>query len=359
VAVGEFRPGGRFMNDRAEHLVVMRFDGVKWSMMAAPAAVGTELNGVSCVSRSTCAAVGERVGGEGDSSPLIESMKGTRWSVVPSESPEIFSANANYLESVSCVSVGRCTAVGWDNGIGYGRGVTAVSGLIAQEGQSGWTVSPVAPLVPTPQGPGTDHVVVPTSVDPAYLMSVSCTPALCIAAGEGQSFVERAGTTWTPLAATAPLVLNGVSCSPGQPCIAVGSDGQGLSGGVVVTTSTSIASLSGSRWQRLPSPNTTSSSNVLDAVSCWAARSCVAVGSVIGPPQAQPNDREGAALVEVEAKGTWSLAKLPKTPVKVDDALTSVSCASPHTCIAVGRSVVNALRVPSGPIHALSIRVAD
>ncbi len=297
------------------------------------------------------------MGVEGDSSPLIETMHGTAWSVVPSPSPTIYSVNANRLESVSCVSAANCTAVGWDMGIGYGRGLTPVTGLVAQEEPAGWTVEPIAPLVPTQERSLAGDVTIPSNAfDPTYLMSVSCTRRLCLAAGEGRGFAEQRGT-WTPLA-TSPLVFNGVSCWSGHPCLGVGSDGQGLSGAIVVTTSTSIAQLSSTQWQRVASPNTTSSLNVLGAVACWAGRSCVAVGSVTGSPQADPTgNREGDALVEVQAKVTWSLATLPKTPFAVDDALTSVSCPGPHTCIAVGQSVVNVLRVPSGPIHAFSVRV--
>jgi hypothetical protein len=344
------------MQDQGEHPVVLRFDGQRWSKMPSPAAVGTELNGVSCVSKTACTAVGEQVGEEGDSSPLIEEMNGNRWVIAPTASPAIFSVNANHLEGVSCTSAANCTAVGWDDGIGYGRALNPVSGLIAQESPTGWTVNPVVPLVPTAQGPSAGYVVVPISPDPAYLMSVSCTSVACAATGEGASFVERQGT-WTPVP-TSPLVLNGVTCSAALTCIGVGRDGQGKSGSVVVASSTAIAALADSEWQRVASPNTTSSSNALDAVSCWGARSCVAVGSVIGPPQDQPNNREGAALIEFEKQGKWSLAKLPKTPVKVADALASVSCPRPRVCIAVGQSVVNALHVPSGPIHALAVKVA-
>lgn len=355
MAVGEFRPDGRFMQDQGEHPVVLRYDGRRWSKMPSPAAVGTELNGVSCVSKSACVAVGERVSEEGDSSPFIEEMKGTRWSVVSPASPAIFKVNANHLESVSCISAGKCVAVGWDDGVGYGRALNPVTALIARKGPTGWTVNPVAPLVPTPQGPSAGSVVVPISRNPAYLMSVSCTSMLCVATGEGASFAERQGT-WSPLD-TSPLVLNGVTCSLAATCVGVGRDGQGLSGAVVVTVSTAAATLSGRRWQRVPSPNTPSASNALNAVSCWAARSCVAVGAAIGSPQEQPNNREEAALIEVEAMGRWLLAKPPTTPIKVDVSLSSVSCPSPRVCIAVGQSAEKALHVPSGPIHAVAVRV--
>ena len=70
VAVGEYRPAGRWMSDQGEHAVVMRFDGTRWSAMSAPEAPDTELNGVDCVASSTCVAVGESVGAEGDSVSL-------------------------------------------------------------------------------------------------------------------------------------------------------------------------------------------------------------------------------------------------------------------------------------------------
>jgi hypothetical protein len=357
VAVGEYRPAGRWMSDQGEHAVVMRFDGTRWSAVAAPEAPDTELNGVDCVASSTCVAVGESVGAEGDSSPYIEAMHGKAWSVVSSPGPTIFSVDAYHLASVSCVSAGNCTAVGWDMGLGYGRGLTPVTGLVAHEGTNGWTVEPIAPLVPTQTWSLAGDVTIPSNAfDPTYLMSVSCRRELCLAAGEGRGFVEQGGT-WTPLAAS-PLVFNGVSCWSGRRCLGVGRGGQGFSGPIVVATSTSIARLSGTQWRRVASPNTTSSLNVLGAVACWTGRSCVAVGSVTGPAQAQPTgNREGAALVEVESKDAWSLATLPRTPFKVDDALTAVSCPGPHTCIAVGQSVVNVLTVPSGPLHAFSVRV--
>lgn len=354
VAVGTYRPGAAFNNYQGEHSVAMRFDGHKWSNTSAPDPPNTELNGVDCVARTSCVAVGEQIAADGSTSPLVEELKGAIWSVTTLPGPAVFPVNDIQLQAVSCVSLGHCTAVGWDRGVGYTRGVTPATGFIAEENSGGWTVQTLAPLVPTQMNSALGSVVVPSNAfDPSYLMSVSCTPGRCVTVGPGRAFVQSEGR-WNPTASPPPM-LNGVTCASGSACIGVGQAGQSMAGPVVVSTSTSIAQLSGSQWRSIPSPNTTSPSNVLNAVACWSARSCVAVGSVSGTSPLSPNvNREGGALVELLAGGRWTLARPLRTPERVDDTLASVSCPTQHVCLAVGQSVVDALRVPSGPMHALS-----
>jgi hypothetical protein len=356
IAVGTYRPHAAFDNFQGEHPVVMKFDRHRWSNTAAPTPPNAELNGVDCLSRSSCVAVGEQITAEGTTSPLVEELKGTSWSATLLSVAAIYPVNAVELHGVSCVAVDRCTAVGWDNGVGYGRGVNPVTGLIAVEKAGHWSVQPLAPLEPTSVNSALGSVVVPSNAfDPTYLMSVSCGTARCVAVGQGRAFAQSP-TGWSPIATT-PLVLNGVVCVSGPSCTGVGRAGQGSAGPVVVTTSTSVARLSGAMWQRVPSPNTTSPTNELDAVACRAARSCVAVGSVTGPPVFGDVHREGGALVEIASGGRWNLAPPLRTPAQVDDSLASVSCPTPHLCIAVGQSVVDVLHVPSGPTQALSVRI--
>ena len=357
LAVGTYRPQAVWNNPQGEYPVVMRFDGQRWSKVRAPAPLNAELKGVDCLSRSQCVAVGVRfAAADGSSSPLVESLSGTRWSLQTLTGPAPFRVNAMQLQAVSCVSVGQCTAVGWDSGTGYPRGVNPVTGLVAQESSGEWTVQPLAPLVPTSMNSALGYVVVPSNTfDPNYLMSVSCTPGRCVAVGQGQAFAESP-QGWSPIA-TASLVLNGVTCALGRSCLAVGRAGQGMAGPVVVSTSTSIARLSRTEWRRVSSPNTTSPSNVLNAVACRAAR-CVAVGSVSGTPVLNPNlNREGGVLVETGTGDRWALGKPLRTPGNVDDTLASVSCPTRDTCVAVGQSVLNVFRSPSGPIHALSVLI--
>jgi hypothetical protein len=356
VAVGTYRPRAAFSSYLGEHPVVMKFDGHKWSDMSASTPLNAELNGVDCLGRSSCVAVGEQIAADGSTSPLVEELKGHLWSVIPLAAPAIFAINSVELHAVSCVSVGHCIAVGWDRGVGYPRGVSPATGLIAQEEAGKWSVQPVAPLVATTVNSALGSVVVPSNAfDPTYLMSVSCTWARCVAVGQGRTFVQSPGG-WSPIATT-PLVLNGVTCVSGQSCIGVGRAGQAQAGPVVIPTSTSIANLSGTTWRRVLSPNATSPTNELDEVACGAAGSCVAVGSVTGPPVYGDVNQEGGALVEVESGGRWSLARPLRTPTQVDDSLVSVSCPTQYTCVAVGQSAVNGLDVPSGPIHALAILI--
>ncbi len=78
------------------------FDGTSWSSQSTPE-VG-DLNGVTCFDSSDCLGVGW-VG----SQSLVESLTGTTWSVVASPDP---GGLDNILAGVSCVSLSACAAVG-------------------------------------------------------------------------------------------------------------------------------------------------------------------------------------------------------------------------------------------------------
>jgi len=64
------------------------------------------LDGVSCVSVSSCEAVGN-YSSNSLGQTLIESWNGTVWSVVPGPGPSVA-----YLYGVSCVSARSCKATG-------------------------------------------------------------------------------------------------------------------------------------------------------------------------------------------------------------------------------------------------------
>jgi alpha-tubulin suppressor-like RCC1 family protein len=88
---------------------ILSFNGSEWARVAS-ASRGERhnfLNGVSCVSTTSCLAVGV---GDG---ALIESFDGTDWSIAGGSSP----ANGQ-LNAVSCVSAESCTAVGEEGGTG-------------------------------------------------------------------------------------------------------------------------------------------------------------------------------------------------------------------------------------------------
>jgi hypothetical protein len=105
--------------------------------------------------------------------------------------------------------------------------------------------------------------------------------------------------------------------------------------------------------------------NSLRAVSCSGTGSCVAIGQFspsgghIEDTGGRPIIKDGAGgpLIEVERQPRWFVAPVAPTPLRIDDMLNSVSCPSPHSCVAVGESVVNADRSPSGLIQAYAVRI--
>ena len=178
VAVGVYRPGGNY---QAEKSVILHFNGQRWSKQSAPSVTGGELNGVDCLSRSSCMAVGSQAIGEsGGSSPLIEELQGTTWSVATSPSPDFYPTNSDSLQAVSCLSASRCTALGWDAGSGYPEEVMPTEGLVGTRSTAGWNVGPLAPLVPTSEQSTLGPVLVPSNFfDPFRPSSVSCTTDRC------------------------------------------------------------------------------------------------------------------------------------------------------------------------------------
>ena len=68
-----------------------------------------DLNGVSCVTASSCKAVGIEAT-SGVAHTLIDSWDGTTWSVDPSPNT---GTGTNALTSSSCTSTSSCEAVGW------------------------------------------------------------------------------------------------------------------------------------------------------------------------------------------------------------------------------------------------------
>jgi hypothetical protein len=85
--------------------IVEDWNGSKWSLVTTPAVNGGPgLNGVACVSKSVCIAVGQREHG----AVLVERWDGSTWSVV--NTPGF--RGAGELDAVSCVSSSDCTAVG-------------------------------------------------------------------------------------------------------------------------------------------------------------------------------------------------------------------------------------------------------
>ena len=160
--------------------LVLSWDGISWSVADSPN-IGNEdneLESVSCVTASSCVAVGYSA----VAAPLVLSWNGMTWTPVTSPIP---GENGGYLYSVSCVTASSCVAVGFI--------VADLTFVMSWDGST-WTTVP-SPNV-DPENPA-DH-----------LFSVSCVnSSWCVAVGETSGptlIVGMTGTSTTPVDPVAP-----------------------------------------------------------------------------------------------------------------------------------------------------------
>jgi hypothetical protein len=153
------------------------------------------------------------------------------------------------------------------------------------------------------------------------------------------------GKTWSIMSVPSPGAANdfnelaGVSCVSETFCMAVGRFGPNK-------THVIAARWDGSSWALLPAPNPggIDGSSALHSISCVSDSFCVAAGSyactgIACPPSLgtfQP-------LVERWDGSSWSVMTLPAGDNYGSQWLTSVSCASPAFCMAVGERQSSAL----------------
>jgi hypothetical protein len=255
---------GTFLTSNAEHTqtLVESWNGSAWSKVPSPnngsIRESNALVGVSCVSASFCAAVGSDVpSSSSNPQALIESWNGSAWSIVPNPATGV-----GALSAVSCVSASFCTAVG-----GYvPSGSSVAQTLIETWNGSSWSI------VPAPTS---------TSTNEYELKAVSCVSAsFCAAVGSvGLSNLTEAwnGTSWSivpsPDNGTTTNSLASVSCSSASSCAAVGSY-QTATG----VSRTLAEAWDGTAWSIVTSPNATAGNNSLLGVSCLSASACTAAG---------------------------------------------------------------------------------
>jgi hypothetical protein len=293
-----------------------------WTVtQAGTTALSGWLDGVDCVSATSCVAVGNESSSTAPTAALVETLDQGSWS--PTRLPAAPGSEGDYLFSVSCPAAGTCVAVGYfftpENG--GGKGTMLVDTLAHGK----WSVA----STPSPGSAFVD----------SFLYGVSCTTATsCVAVGntdDGDSstalplILTLSGSTWSvtkspTVGSAAGLVA--VSCPDATTCVATGNRTPPGSLKTLVETRTD------GTWSVTPSPgsggqNPTYGARGLTAVSCLSAASCVAVGQLSGP----------GPVVGTLADGTWSVASSPN-PLPADTAsgLYGVSCPTAATCVAVG-----------------------
>jgi hypothetical protein len=234
---------------------------------------------------------------------------------------------SDVLTSTSCVWAKDCLAVGYN--------------LAANTSASG------APITALWNGSGWKPITVPLPAGAlgAQLTSVSCKTGGCLATGTyriagGRDYPLAASWTghgWTyakppvpagGISAVRSAYLNAVACSVPTRCVAVGEYFSAKTNAEGMFAET----WDGSRWKVSPVPTPAGGSGTLAGITCRSATDCVAVGT-LAPKGAATT----GVLVESWNGGSWTRQAAP-TPAGagLDSYLTSVSCASGTSCVAVG-----------------------
>lgn len=279
------------------------------------------LDGVDCLTATSCVAVGNAASPSG-AQALVETLDRGSWS--PTIAPPAQGSRGDYLFSVSCPRAGSCVAVG------YSFTPTGTSGtgtlLIETLSNGNWALSPTPSLG--------------SSAKDSFLYGVSCTTSTtCVAVGSVDTsdfstsvplILTLSRGTWS-VAPTPSLpaefgVLQSVSCPGPMTCTAVGYQATSTS------TETLVESFSGGSWSITPSPGSEGSIPGyglwgLTGISCTTSVSCVAVGQLAGP----------GPIIATLTNEQWSATSTPN-PDSSDAAtgLYGVSCSTTTTCLAVG-----------------------
>jgi hypothetical protein len=248
------------------------WNGTAWTAQEPPTATGekqSEVSGVSCVSSTSCIAVGAFENSSGDYVPLAEKWNGTAWTV--QEPPFPTGAYNAVLNGVSCTSSTACTAVG-----DFAKSSKENSRALAETWNgTAWTM----------QEPPLEHV----------LHGVSCTSSTaCVAVGgTGSAAVAETwnGTTWSEKGMPNPTgaksgVAHGVSCTSSTVCTALGTVTN--ASGVLVPLA---EKWNGSSWtaQELPLPASANSARESEGwgVSCVSSTMCMGAGSFVNSSENQ------------------------------------------------------------------------
>ncbi len=280
----------------------------------------SHLNGVSCLSATSCVAVG-RYGLQSESGqalPLVATYQDAAWTFTPlPEPPGLPAGAATELNAVSCVTLTSCVAVG-DS---LGPDDTTDTGFAEVLSEGDWV-----PVTNFGSGPASSS-----------LNGVSCTSATsCVAVGpvaptSSQSVIATlSGSTWSTQTPPVPAGA-AVSCPTPSYCLAVGggdSSGSALLADVY----------DGSSWSTttLPLPGSVdagSDTPVLTAVSCWAAGECLVGGNAA--IAILPYPPESFTIVYGAFADVLSGSTATAALVTGSSGLSGISCTSATFCAAV------------------------
>jgi hypothetical protein len=302
----------------------LTWDGQHWATSIVPVAglnnVG--LGGLTCLSGSSCLAVGSGDASSGNTRPLVLHWNGSGWTDQAVTNP--LSIAQTILHAVTCDPSGTtCEAVG----VSFSRTGSEFPTAESWDGTH-WSLQ---------------HVPVPGGSTLASLDGISCpSTTSCFAVGTlritspqvDQPLVEHwDGTSWqrqvAPTRSTGGTdQLASVSCPRAGACFAVGT--------IVPAGTTTLAPLAesydGTAWTRQPFPanGATSRFRQMASISCPSAKSCVAVGySSLSGNDLKP-------LSDTWDGTSWTRHTTISMPAGA--RFNAVSCPQVAECTAVGDS---------------------
>jgi hypothetical protein len=292
----------------------------------------SELLSVSCASAGNCAAVGTYLDADERNQPFITQSSNGTWTDATLVAFPVGAQNTYRdakLLSVSCTSVGSCTAVGH-----YASSDDSTKPLVVTSTAGSWG-APIAVDFPSGTVPAEYY---------AKLKKVSCSsPGNCTAVGtyyeadrDSQGFtVSSVDGTWSTARTVvfppntfntrAEAEAHDVSCPSNGNCTVVGyfADTTGAYRGYAVSSS-------GGVWS---TTHTLEPGSWLDSVSCTSAGNCTAVGIVYSPPRTY-------AIRITSVDGVWGQTQEVSFPAAAQNSVTTVldrvSCGSAGSCTATG-----------------------
>ena len=281
-AVGQSSDNSAFSPSQtlAEH-----WDGTMWKQVPTPnpggPAGGHALVGVAATSASNVWAVGIYDTGPGAAlQTLAEHWTGTAWARVPTPSPGGGTRIFNYLVGVAAISDSDAWAVG-----SYSAGNAGSLTLIEHWNGTAWTQVPS----PSPGGTRFSELSGVAAISASNVWAVG--EYFNRATFQYQTLIEHwNGTTWTqvpsPNPSPAPFTnqLAGVAATSASN---IWVTGDYISSAHGHPTRTLLEHWNGTAWAQVPSPNPSSSYNVLDGVAATSASNVWAMGFYLTSSQAE------------------------------------------------------------------------
>ncbi len=224
VAVGQRSGSGTDLT------LVESWDGSTWSVVQSPNALNSPnngLTGVSCTSSTNCEAVGfdaPVAGSDSSAKTLVESWNGNTWSVISSPNRYAGSYAEDFLSAISCVTETTCFAVG---SYDIGLGASTSSGTLVQS----WNGSTWSTVSAIPDQGDTARILNAVSCSSTTTCTAVGYSENTSTDSDERTLVESwKGSTWSvaPNPSTAVEgALSGVFCVSPTRCTLVGGDSAG------------------------------------------------------------------------------------------------------------------------------------